>query len=157
MIGIIGIIASLTVLGLSLVITRIATTALSLTGLSWEAAKFQARSAFTGTGFTTSEAESVVHHPVRRKVIMWLMVARSAGLVSILISLILSFGNSGVDELPRLVRLGWLVAGVAVLWILARSRAVEQCMSTLIRKALKRWTDLDIRDYALYCTAGQGH
>jgi hypothetical protein len=65
MVGIVGIIASLTVLGLSLIITRIATTALSLTGLSWEAARFQARSAFTGTGFTTTEAERVVDHPVR--------------------------------------------------------------------------------------------
>ena len=71
MVGIVGVIASLTVLGLSLVITRIATTALSLTGLSWEAAKFQARSAFTGTGFTTSEAERVVDHPVRRRVIVY--------------------------------------------------------------------------------------
>jgi len=46
MAGIIGIIASLTVLGLSLVITRLATVSLNLTGLSWETAKFQARSAF---------------------------------------------------------------------------------------------------------------
>ncbi|MFO7970268.1 MAG: hypothetical protein R6U40_00800 [Desulfobacterales bacterium] len=50
MAGIIGIIASLTVLGLSLVITRLATVSLNLTGLSWETAKFQARSAFTGNG-----------------------------------------------------------------------------------------------------------
>jgi hypothetical protein len=87
MVGIIGIIASLTVLGLSLVITRLATVSLNLTGLSWETAKFQARSAFTGTGFTTSESETIMNHPVRRKIIMGLMVARSAGLVSIIISL----------------------------------------------------------------------
>ncbi len=147
MIGIIGIIASLTVLGLSLVIPRIATTALSLTGLSWEAAKFQARSAFTGTGFTTAEAERVVDHPVRRKVIMWLMIARSAGLVSILISLILSFGNAGEADVTRLLRLGWLVAGVAVLWILARSDAVDRAMGRIIEKALNRWTELEVRDY----------
>lgn len=79
MIGVIGIIASLTVLGLSLVVTRLATTALHLTGLSWEAANFQARSAFTGTGFTTAEAEKVTGHPVRRRIITWLMIARSAG------------------------------------------------------------------------------
>lgn len=48
MVGIIGIITSLTVLGLSLVIIGLATVSLNLTGLFWETAKFQARSAFTG-------------------------------------------------------------------------------------------------------------
>jgi hypothetical protein len=146
MVGIIGIIASLTVLGLSLVITRLATVFLNLTGLSWETAKFQARSAFTGTGFTTSEAETVVKHPVRRKVIMGLMIARSAGLVSIVISLILSFGSDGKDP-DRLYRLLWLIIGVAGLWILARSEYVEQWMTRIMRKALRRWTDLEIYDY----------
>lgn len=63
MLGVIGVIAFLIVLTLSLVITRIATVALTMTGLSSEAAEFQARSAFTGTGFTTAEAEKIVNHP----------------------------------------------------------------------------------------------
>lgn len=45
MIGIVGIIAALTVLTFSLVITRVATVALMMTGMSEEAARFQARSA----------------------------------------------------------------------------------------------------------------
>lgn len=147
MVGIVGIIASLTVLGLSLVITRIATTALNLTGLSWEAAKFQARSAFTGTGFTTTEAERVVDHPVRRRVVMWLMIVRSAGLISIIISLILSFGSTGEDELPRLIRLAWLILGVGLLWLAARSNYIERWMRRVIERALNRWNDLEIRDY----------
>jgi hypothetical protein len=95
MIGIIGVVAALTVLALSLIITRLAATALTLTGLSREAARFQARSAFTGTGFTTSETEKVVDHPVQRRIIMLLMTARSASLVSVIISLILCFGSGG--------------------------------------------------------------
>ena len=147
MVGIIGIIAFLTILGLSMVITRIASTALSLTGLSREVAKFQARSAFTSTGFTTQEAESVVNHPVRRNIIMWLMVAKSAGMVSIIISLILSFAGSGEHELSRLSRLGWLVTGVALLWIIARSNYLENWMRHMIKKALERWTYLELHDY----------
>ena len=147
MVGIVGIIASLTVLGLSLIITRIATTALNLTGLSWEAAKFQARSAFTGTGFTTSESERVVNHPVRRQVVMWLMIVRSAGLISIIISLILSFGSTGEDELPRLIRLACLILGVGILWVTSRSQYIEQWMRRVIERALNRWTELEIRDY----------
>jgi len=146
MLGIIGITAVLAVLGLSLLITRIATIALTLTGLSRETARFQARSAFTGTGFTTSEAESVVNHPVRRRVIMLLMITRSAGVVSIIISLILSFAVSG-DESQRLYRLLWLIAGLFGLWAAASSRQVDRYLSRIIEWALRRWTDLDTRDY----------
>ncbi len=70
MVGVVGLIALLTVLFLSLLITRLATTALTLTGLSCEMARFQARSAFTGTGFTTSESEAIVNHPVRRRILI---------------------------------------------------------------------------------------
>jgi hypothetical protein len=147
MLGIIGIIAVLTVLGLSLLVTRIAATALSLTGLSREAARFQARSAFTGTGFTTREAEKVVNHPVRRRIIMLLMITRSAGLVTIIISLILSFGGGGEDESQRLYRLYWLIAGLFVLWAAARSRHIDRYLSRVIEWAIRKWTDLDTRDY----------
>lgn len=145
--GLVGIIALLTVLGLSLIITRIATVALMMTGLSKEAAQFQARSAFTGTGFTTHEAESIVNHPVRRRIIMALMIIRSAGLITILLSLILSFVGPGTDS-AKLYRLLWLVVGTALLWILASSKRLEGLMAWGIQQALSRWTDLDVRDYA---------
>jgi len=45
---------------LSLLIMRIAAEALILTGLSRQTAEFQAHSAITGSGFTTSESEDVV-------------------------------------------------------------------------------------------------
>jgi hypothetical protein len=69
------------VLFLSLIVVRIAAEALALTGVSREA-RFQARSAWIGTGFTTAEAEQVVNHPVRRRIIGLLMLLRSAGLVT---------------------------------------------------------------------------
>ena len=147
MLGIIGLATLLVALGLSLVITRLATTALTLTGLSTEAARFQARSAFTGTGFTTREAEQVVNHPVRRKINMLLMIVRSAGLVTIIISLMLSFVTPGGED-GRLMRLCWLLAGVAVLWAIASSNKINQYMTKVMEWALQKWTDLDTRDYA---------
>lgn len=146
MLGIVGVSAFLFVLGLSLVITKMAATALRLTGLSEEAAKFQARSAFTGTGFTTSEARKVVDHPVRRRIIMWLMTLRSAGLMTIIISLILTLGVSG-DEEARVDRLIWIVGGVVVLGLLSKSKSIDKWISYLMEKLLKKWTDLDTRDY----------
>jgi hypothetical protein len=142
----IGLVALLTVLGLSLVITHIATVALVLTGLSRDSARFQARSAFTGTGFTTGEAEKVVNHPVRRRIIMLLMIGRSAGLVSILISLILSFGINEAES-ERIIRLLYLIAGVILLWLTARNRIVEHALTRIIEWALHKWTHLDTRDY----------
>ena len=68
---------------LSMTITRIATIALTMTGVSRQSARFQARSALTGAGFTTSESESMVNHPVRRRIIMWLMLTGNAGIVSV--------------------------------------------------------------------------
>ncbi len=77
----IPVISLLLIVGLSLHVTRVATVALEHTGLARESARFQSRSAFTGVGFTTSEAESVVGHPVRRRIVMWLMMVGNVGIV----------------------------------------------------------------------------
>lgn len=144
---IVGILTLLTVLSLSLVITRVATVALTLTGLSEEASRFQARSAFTGTGFTTAESEQVVNNPVRRRIIMWLMIVRSAGLVTIIISLILSFASAGGGA-DVLLRLAWVVAGLLALWLLASRRSVHWAVERAIRWALNHWTQLEVHDYS---------
>lgn len=129
----------------SLLITRVATVAFTLTGLSREAARFQARSALSGTGFTTSEAESVVAHPVRRRIVATLMLIGSAGLVTVIATLMLSF--TGAGESQALHRILALVGGLTGVWLLARSAWVDRRLSWLIAKILDRWTDLDARDY----------
>jgi hypothetical protein len=135
----------LVVVIVSLLIARVATVALVLTGLSREAARFQARSALSGTGFTTTEAESVVGHPVRRRVVMLLMLVGSAGLVTVIATLMLSFADTGGEQ--RALRLGVLVAGLTTLWVVARSPRVDRHLSWLIARILRRWTDLDASDY----------
>ncbi len=147
MLWIIGIITLFLVLSLSLVVVRLATVALTMTGLSEEAAAFQARSAFTGTGFTTSEAEAVVNHPVRRRIISSLMVLQSARFFGILISLILMFVGDAADA-QKLYRLAWLAGGALVLLALSHSTFVERHIDRAMAWALDRWTELDIRDYA---------
>ena len=61
--GVTAVASLLVVIVISLMVTRMATIALTATGLSRESARFQARSAFSGAGFTTSESEAVVRHP----------------------------------------------------------------------------------------------
>lgn len=141
-----ALVSLLIVLSLSLLITRIASVALQQTGLSRESAKFQARSAFTGVGFTTSEAEAIARHPVRRRIAAALMLLGNVGVVTSISSLILAFIDTRQTS-GWLWRLLGLVLGVAVLWALASSQWVEVRLSRLIERALRRWTDLDIRDY----------
>ncbi len=143
----IALISLFVVVVLSLIITRVATVALTLTGLSREVARFQARSAFSGVGFTTSESELVVSHPVRRRIVLLLMLLGNAGFVSAIASLILSFlSAAGPREVA--LRLVILLLGLGSLWALARSRLVDRYMGHVIGWALRRWTHLEVRDYA---------
>jgi hypothetical protein len=135
------------VLTFSLIITRIAAVALTLTGLSRESARFQARSAFTGVGFTTTEAEKVVNHPVRRRVLMLLMLLGNAGIITAVASLILTFTNIDSPS-TSLWRLLWLGIGLTVLWLIVTSSWIDKRTSEFVTWALKRWTKLDVRDYA---------
>ena len=134
------------VLVLSLIVVRVASVALQLTGLSAEAAKFQARSAWTGTGFTTGESESVVKHPVRRRVITWLMVLRGAGLVTAATALIVSF-SSAQGATQNVNRLLLLLVSLLLVWLVSQSRFVDKHLTRLIRWGLGRFSDLDVRDY----------
>jgi len=147
----IAILSLLLVVVLSLLIVRIATVALSLTGLSRELARFQARSAFTGSGFTTKESEQVMMHPIRRRIIMWLMLLGNAGIVTVISSLFLSLtSTSGNDSISDQVwfRIIVLLLGLAGLSFLTYSRWLDKELSRLIEYLLARYTDIEVRDYA---------
>jgi hypothetical protein len=133
------------VLVFSLLVTRVAAIALTLTGMSTHSARFQARSAFTGVGFTTTEAESVVNHPVRRRVVMMLMLLGNVGIISAVSSLFLTFVDAGSEAQAWNVVI--LVAGVLIFWRIASSAFVDRRLSKLIRWVLKRSWHLDPRDY----------
>ena len=137
----------LVVIVLSLIVVRVASVALVLTGLSQQLARFQARSAFTGTGFTTSETEKVVQHPVRRRIIMLLMLLGNAGFIGAMSSLIVGF-TSVQDRQTAWLRMGALAAGLTIVWLIARSKWVDRRLSRIIAWALKRYTNLEVRDYA---------
>ena len=70
------------VLVASFIIVRIGAIAFQLTGLEWSLAKFQSLSCFSGTGFTTKEAELITGHPQRRRIATVLIVLGNAGLVT---------------------------------------------------------------------------
>jgi hypothetical protein len=131
---------------LSLVVTRVATVILVATGMSRQAAKFQARSALSGAGFTTSESEQVVDHPLRRKVIANLMLLGNAGIVAAASSTILGFRGGAFSST------GWrlleLVGGLFALLLASRSKTVDRFLTAWIGRLLRRFTDIETRDIA---------
>lgn len=131
---------------ISMIVGRVATTALTLTGMSREQARFQARSALTGAGFTTTESESIVGHPVRRRIIMTLMLVGSAGIVSVIGSIAIGAARTNISEDDPTIAMLGLVAGIVVLLFIMRLRPVDRVLSRLIRAGLRRYTDLDVRD-----------
>ena len=142
----------LATLAISLIINRVATVAFMATGLSRESARFQARSAYTGVGYTTSEAESVVNHPVRRRIAMVLMLLGNVGVATVAGTVFL--GVSQVQDVAdrddpwavaRSVTV--LAAGVLGLVWLANSEWVERRLNRLISKALRKYTSLNVQDY----------
>jgi len=137
----------LLIVTLSITIIRIAIIVLVHTGLSIESARLQAISAFTGSGFTTSESEQVVNHPIRRRIMMTLMLLGNAGIVTVISTLILTFVSPGSTQ-SVLVRVILLALGLSLLWFVSRSRWIYRRLSELTDKLLTRYTNLDTRDYA---------
>lgn len=149
-----AIVSLLVIVTLSLFVTRAAAVALMYTGLSHETARFQARSAFSGVGYTTSEAEDVVNHPVRRRIVMTLMLLGNAGFVTVASSLILTFvGDS--NPVPWWLRLLLILGGLGALYGITLIPWVDRKAHQLIEASLRKWTTLEARDFEqLLCLTG---
>lgn len=80
-----------------------------LTGIDRQTARFQALSAFTGTGFTTRVSELVVRHPVRRRITTTLIILGYGTTASVVAALLESFHE------VELLALAQNVAIIAVL------------------------------------------
>jgi Trk-type K+ transport system membrane component len=75
----------------SFIVVRVGAIAFQLTGLEWSLAKFQALSCFSGTGFTTKEAELITNNRQRRKIASVLIILGNAGFVIMIATLASSF------------------------------------------------------------------
>ena len=151
----IALISLLVVITISITVVRIGSVALVMTGLSKDLAVFQAQSAFSGVGFTTTESESVVGHAARRRIIRLLMLMGNAGITSAVASVVLTFYRGSRQDLA--LRLGLVILGVVALWMLAGSKIVDKFLTRAIRACLQKWTTLDVRDYARLLELNKGY
>lgn len=129
-----------------LVVSRVAAVALEATGMARDAAQFQSRSALMGVGFTTSETEDITTHPLRRRIILFLMTFGNASVITGVASFLITF--IGVQTTQTLERSAGLVTGIGALLLMFHTRMANRLIERLTRWALNRYTALDTRDYA---------
>ena len=132
------------VITLALGAVRMGTLALQRTGLSRESASFQAQSAFMGVGFTTSESETVVNHPVRRRVLRMLMWGGYSG-ITVSVSTIVSGVGSSDGHLLRFLGLMLVTAGVLLsVWQITSVRELADRLLTVV---VARIPHLEVIDF----------
>jgi hypothetical protein len=145
MIGTYAAFSLLVVFAFSLLIIRIGTIALVMTGVSSDRAFFQSISAFSGVGFTTQEAEDVMSTASRRRIIRTLILLGNIGIVTGIATLVLSFTGDGSGN--SAFRLAYLAIGTGSLILLARSRWFDRLVTPVIEWGLDRTTSFDHHDY----------
>ena len=132
------------VITLALGAVRMGTLALQRTGLSRESASFQAQSAFMGVGFTTSESETVVNHPVRRRILRMLMWGGYSG-ITVTVSTIVSGVGSSDGHLLRFLGLMLVTAGVLLsVWQITSVRELADRLLTVV---VARIPHLEVIDF----------
>ncbi len=119
---------------ISFLFVRGAAIALMMTGLEKKKARFQALSAFSGTGFTTKEAELVINHPVRRKIMTWLMIMGNAGVVTVIVTATSSLATSSGYQLPINVLV--LILGIFLIYKIMTHRKIIKKWENFIEKKL---------------------
>ena len=151
-----AILALFIIASVSIIVVRIGATALMMTGLSWDTASFQSYSAFFGVGFTTREAEMVVNHPVRRRIIRDLILAGNIGLTSALATLIVTFVQSSGTK-QTLTSVGLIAAGFLVLLIVSKFGFLRHLLDGLIRRSLAHAGVVHALDYDLLLRVESGY
>ena len=122
----------------SFIIVRIGGFALQLTGIEPDVARFQALSAFTGTGFTTREAERVVGHKVRRRIVTVLIILGNAGLVTIIATLVASFTQVS-GYMWFFIRLAIIIGGIFLFYrLIMRVKMGQRILDWLQRPIIER-------------------
>lgn len=136
----------LLIAGVTLIIGRLGSIALTATGLPRAIAKFQARSALSGAGYTTNEAESIVNHPARRRIVMTLMAVGSLGSAGVIGTVAASFLD--ISGFSNGLRRGMIAAvGVLALTFIMRIPTLDRMLVRLFAGIIKRMTHVDVRDY----------
>ncbi|MES9736126.1 hypothetical protein ABWK46_02085, partial [Peribacillus frigoritolerans] len=112
-------------------VIEISVTLMKLTGLKGTVARFQVISMLTGTGFTTDESKSIIDHPVRRKISMFLILFGAFSLAVI----ISSISTLLTDDL-RLMELSIIIGILLVLTVLVKVPFLNNRLSNKMKSEM---------------------
>jgi hypothetical protein len=121
---------------LSLAFTQLASGALIATGLPADVASFQARSAFSGAGFTTTEAENVVNHPARRRIIGITMFVGNLGTPTLVVTVLVGFLGPGPGNVAE--RTMVTLAGLLFIVMTITNRPVQRALGRIGQRQAQR-------------------
>lgn len=132
---------------LSVTIVRVASVAMRLTGLPENVTRFQCVSTLTGTGFTTGESEMIVNYPIRRRILVALMVLGNLGLMSVAATFIVAFIRAGGDADAVAIQILTIIAAIGIILFLVTNKTLDRLMCGLIGFLLIKTTSLGQRRY----------
>jgi hypothetical protein len=150
-----ALLALIVVIVVSALAVKVGAVALTMTGLDRRIAGFQAHSAFTNTGWTTREAELLMAHDQRRRIVRVLMVLGHAGLASVIATLI-----SSLVQRPRmemLTNLLIIAVVIAIIYLLARWHGLDARLTAEIEKRLRQTTDLRVSTFEEVLLLNEGY
>ena len=134
-------------LAISVLIVRVAGVAMRLTGLADNVARFQCISALTGTGYSTHESEMIVNYPIRRRILVAVMVLGNLGMVSFASAFIVTF-ISTESEIDAIIRQVLTMAGaILVTLLLLTNKTLDKFICDFIGFVLSKTTDLQTRHF----------
>lgn len=131
---------------ISVTIVRVASVILRHTGLPDHVSRLQSISAMSGAGFTTTESELIVNHPLRRRVITWLMIIGNLGFASVAATLIVTFVGKGGNPYAIAIQAVIILAVVGVTVFIVNNGKLDEWMCARIGKLVEANMDDDMED-----------
>ncbi|MGB2799429.1 MAG: hypothetical protein WBC82_06260 [Dehalococcoidia bacterium] len=105
------------------------------TGMERRKARFQTISAITGTGFTTTETESVMNHPKRRNIAMWLMFLGATAILACFLVLVFFVIHVSAPSLSDIII---MVVTIVTIVLLIKLGVVDRLTDGIVRFIRKR-------------------
>ncbi len=133
--GIYMLLPTFLVIVISVLVVRAGAIALVFTGMEESKARFQALSAFTRTGFTTREAETVMRDPRRRSIVTWLIIIGNAGLVTVIVTATSSLTSTTGPWLW--INVVILAVGIYLIYLIVKRTPLLEIWQRFVEKRVK--------------------
>ena len=89
----------------------------------------------------------IVNYPVRRRILIVLMLFGNLGSVSVLATFTVSFIDAEKTTSAILILLGWISGAIALVWVLATNQTLDRVLCGAVEHVLRRTTSFGERRF----------